>query len=93
METTGYVSNNERYLQTDAGEFLMNQRNVGYWENDGRWIVRQLADLYWDGYGYLTKRREGLSIGPFDTEEEALTAIASAEIRPELEQHEILSGR
>lgn len=92
-KNTGYVSNHEGYTKTDAGEFLYNQRNVGYWENDGKWIVNQLPDLYWDKWGYLAKRREGRTLGLFDTKEAAEAAIKSAEAMPELGTHEILSGR
>lgn len=90
---SGYVSNNEAHVKTEAGEFLYSQRNVGYWENDGRWIVNQLSELYWDGYGYLTQKREGILLGIYDTKEEAEEAIRSATQLPELEHHKVLSGR
>jgi hypothetical protein len=77
-----YVSNNKRSVATDAGEFLIEQRNVGYEPNDGKWLVSQLPELYWTGYGFLRQRRSGKFLGVFDTLSDANTAIENATVQP-----------
>ncbi len=82
-QATGYQSNNERHIVTAVAEFLMSQRNVGFADNDGRWIVSQLPELYWSPIGALRRRRPGAFLGAFDTEAAALTAIENAAPQPE----------
>lgn len=77
-----YVSNHEQSVTTEIGEFLIRQRNVGYADNDGRWIVSQLPELYWSGIGTLRQRRPGKFLGVFDTREEADAAINAATLQP-----------
>jgi len=86
-------ANHDQSFTTEAGEFLVTQRNVGFFHNDGKWVVNLCPDLYWDGWGYLTKRREGRRVGAFATIEEAEEAIRATERPAELEEHVILSGR
>lgn len=93
IDPDAIFGNHDQSFKTEAGEFLVEQRNMGYAENDGKWIVNQLSDLYWDRWGYLTKRRQGIFLGIFDTMEQAEEAIRNAKLLPELERHEILSGR
>lgn len=78
MNVDKYCSNNERSVTTGVGAFLLGQRNAGYADNDGRWVVSQLPELYWSTAGVLRQRRPGVFLGVFDTEAAALTAIEGA---------------
>ncbi|SCL32961.1 hypothetical protein GA0070616_4600 [Micromonospora nigra] len=78
-----YVSNHEDTITTDAAEFAIAQRNIGFADNDGRWIVSQLPDLYWSPIGVLRQRRPGAFLGAFDTREVAEAAISAAQPLPE----------
>lgn len=78
MTHAEYRSNNERSITTEAAAFLIAQRNAGYADNDGRWIVSQLPELYWSTGGVLRSRRPGAFLGVFDTEAAALAAIEGA---------------
>lgn len=86
MEATEYRGNNERSIVTTAAEFLLRQRNVGYADNDGRWLVDQLPELYWSAGGVLRRRRPGAFLGVFDTEDAALAAIEAAGEQPERDE-------
>jgi hypothetical protein len=74
--------NHDHTVKTEAGEFMLIQRNAGYADNDGRWVVSQLAELYWSGGGALRQRRAGRFLGAFDTLELAMAAVAAAELQP-----------
>jgi hypothetical protein len=83
---TEYRSNSERTVTTPVAEFLMGQRNAGYADNDGRWVVHQLPELYWSAIGVLRRRRPGVFLGVFDNEAAALAAIEAAERQPERDE-------
>jgi hypothetical protein len=85
-QTTEYRSNNERTETTPAARFLMSQRHAGYADNDGRWVVSQLPELYWSAAGVLRQRRPGAFLGVFDTEAAALATIQAAEPQPERDE-------
>jgi hypothetical protein len=74
--------NNDQTIKTPAGEFMAEQRNAGFADNDGAWIVSQLAELYWSEIGVLRRRRPGKFLGVFPTPEEAVKAIEAAELQP-----------
>lgn len=90
---TEYRSNNERTVTTPAAEFLIGQRNAGYADNDGRWVVHQLPELYWSKGGVLRRRRPGAYLGAFETEAAALAAIEAAEAQPERDEWVESMGR
>jgi len=92
-QTTEYRSNNERSVKTSVADFLIGQRNAGYADNDGRWIVHQLPELYWSPGGVLRRRRPGAYLGAFDTEAAALAAIEAAEAQPERDEWVESMGR
>jgi hypothetical protein len=73
--------NNDQSFKTPAGEFLVVQRNGGYADNDGQWVVTQLPELYWSTGGVLRQRRPEKFLGVL-TKEEAVAAIESAELQP-----------
>jgi hypothetical protein len=77
-----YHSNNEETITTDAGQFMIGQRNAGYADNDGAWVVTQLKELYWSNIGTLRQRRDGQFIGVFATRTDADAAIAAATLQP-----------
>lgn len=74
--------NNDQTVTTDAGDFMVVQRNSGYADNDGRWVVSQLAELYWGAAGVLRQRRAGRFLGVYDTTDAAVAAIEAAEPMP-----------
>ena len=74
--------NRDETVTTSVGQFSLIQRNSGYADNDGRWLVHQYADLYWSSIGTLRQQRAGRFLGVFDTETEAREAIAAAEAMP-----------
>jgi hypothetical protein len=90
---TEYRGNNERTVTTPAAEFLVGQRNAGYVDNDGRWVVSQLPELYWSPGGWLRQRRPGAFLGVFGTEALALAAIEAAERQPERDEWVESMGR
>lgn len=77
-----YRSNNEHTVTTGAGQFLLTQRNAGYVDNDGQWVVSQLPELYWSPIGVLRQRRPGTFLGVFATLDAANAAITAAEPQP-----------
>lgn len=77
-----YVDNYAQSVKTDVAEFLVTQRNIGFADNDGRWIVSQLPEHYWSATGSLRQRRPGKFLGAFDTREGAQNAIDTAEPQP-----------
>jgi hypothetical protein len=74
--------NNDETVTTDAGQFMLIQRNEGYADNDGRWVVDQLRETYWSHIGTLRQRRLGAFLGIFNTRQDADAAIASAVPQP-----------
>lgn len=88
-----YVSNNKQSIEADGLKFLVEQRNVGFADNDGRWVVVQLAELYWSGIGVLRQRRPGAFLGVFDDMEAVLAAVAAAAPRPERDEMVMSMGR
>lgn len=82
-ESTSIIRiNRDETVTTSVGQFSLIQRNSGYADNDGRWLVHQYADLYWSPIGTLRQRRAGRFLGVFDTETEAREATAAAEAVP-----------
>lgn len=80
--TENFRFNNDQTVETEAGTFYAEQRNAGFEPNDGKWVVTQLPDLYWTGYGTLRRSRPGKSLGVFDSPAEAVAAIEAAEPQP-----------
>lgn len=79
-----YVSNNDKWITNNIGTFHLEQRNVGFADNDGRWVVTQSPELYWSASGVLYYKARGAFLGVFDTETLALVAVESAERQPEV---------
>lgn len=79
----GYVSNNLQTVTTAAGDFAVEQRNVGFADNDGQWIVSLYPDLYWGTCGVLRERRPGRFLGVFADTAAVVAAIEAAEPTPE----------
>lgn len=78
-----YISTCRRQVTTDVGEFMLEQRNIGFEPNDGKWVVTQLPGLFWSEIGVLYQRRPGAFLGVFDTLELAYKAAYEAERQPE----------
>lgn len=76
-----YRFNNDQTIRTDAVEFMVEQRNAGFADNDGKWIVSQLPELYWS-HGELRQLRGSLFLGVFDTRADAVIVIESAKLQP-----------
>ncbi len=77
-----YVPSTVETIKTDVASFLIEQRNVGFADNDGRWIVQQLSELYWSGIGTLRQKRAGAFLGVYDTRESAVAACHKASAQP-----------
>jgi hypothetical protein len=88
-----YVSNHKASITADGGTFLIEQRNVGFADNDGRWIVSQLAELYWSNIGTMRQRRPGAFLGVFDDMDAVNAAIAAAAPQPERDEMVMSMGR
>jgi hypothetical protein len=74
--------NNDQSVKTDAGEFMINQRNEGYAENDGKWTVSQHAPLYWSTAGVLRSKGDEKFLGVFLTPVDVIEAIEAAGTLP-----------
>jgi len=85
--------NHDQTIRTEAGEFMAVQRNSGYADNDGAWVITQLPELYWSHIGTLRQRRPGAFVGVFATIEEAEAAIRSARLQPEQDENVNSMGR
>ncbi len=81
IKTTG-SGNNDQTIKTHVAEFLVVQRNVGFIDNDGLWLVSQLPELYWTTTGGLRQRRPGKFLGAFLEPEAALEVILCADPQP-----------
>lgn len=77
-----YVPSTVETIKTDVASFMIEQRNVGFADNDGRWIAEQLAELYWSGIGVLRQKRAGTFLGVYDTRESAVAACHAALAQP-----------
>ena len=74
--------NNNQTVKTDVAEFSVEQRNEGFADNDGQWIVTQGIELYWSNIGVLRQRRPEKFLGVFPTTEAVVAAILAAEPQP-----------
>ena len=72
-----YLSSHRRSFTISTGTFMVERRVAGYVENDGRWILTQLAETRWTACGELRIGRHGLFVGTFDTEADAERAAHS----------------
>jgi len=88
-----YVSNNKASIEANGLKFLIEQRNVGFANNDGRWIVSQLAELYWSPIGVMRQRRPGAFLGVFDSLEAVHAAVSAATPQPERDEMVMSMGR
>lgn len=70
--------NNEQRVTTGAGEFMIQQRNMGYEVNDGKWVATQLPELYRGGAGEWRQRRPEYFLGVFGTPVDMVEAIVAA---------------
>lgn len=59
--------NNDHTQTFEAGEFYFQQRNAGYADNDGKWVVSLMPEVYWSNVGVLRQRRPGKLVGVFAT--------------------------
>lgn len=76
----------ERWITTEAGEFVARWRVVGFAVNDGRWNVHQVAGFEMRVFGESlvpVRTSEGRFLGTFDTDVDAMLAIRDAERMPE----------
>lgn len=74
IDTDCYRFNKDQTIRTDAGEFLVEQRNAGFADNDGAWIVSLLPEIYWTLWE-MRRRRPGHFVGAFATPALAEDAI------------------
>lgn len=74
--------NKDQTVKTDAGEFMIVQRNEGFDRNDHQWVVTQLAELYWSNIGVLRQRRPEKFLGVFPSLVDMVEAIEAAELQP-----------
>ena len=88
-----YVDNHKASIEANGLKFLIEQRNIGFADNDGRWNVVQLAELYWSGIGVLRQRRPGAFLGVFDDMDAVHAAIAAAAPQPERDEMVMSMGR
>lgn len=78
ISPTGSQINNLQSVTTDAGEFAIEQRNCGFVNDDGHWLVTQMGELYWS-FGELRRKARSVFLGAFPTIPEAETAIRNAQ--------------
>ena len=69
-----YITNNNVTLSTEIGRFMIEQRNVGYSTNDGRWLLTLLPEHSFGTNGRMIQRRPGQFLGGYDS----LTAAVGA---------------
>lgn len=81
-----YRINNDQTVTTPAGTFYAEQRNCGFVDNDGAWIITQLPELYWSEGGCLRRRRPGRRVGIFPDATTAAEAIEASEQQPVADQ-------
>jgi len=74
--------NHTETVTTETARFMIEQRNAGFADNDGRWVVSQMAELYWGVGGVLRERRPGTFLGVFDNRASVDAAIAEATTLP-----------
>jgi hypothetical protein len=91
--STTAPSNNRRSIKTGVAEFMIEQRNAGFADNDGRWIISQLPELFWSNIGTLRTRRAGRFLGVFDDMAAVDNAIAAAQQAPEIDTPVLSMGR
>jgi hypothetical protein len=91
--STAAPSNNRRSIKTSVAEFMIEQRNAGFADNDGRWVVSQLPELFWSNIGTLRTRRAGRFLGVFDDMTAVDAAIAAAQPMPEIDTPVLSMGR
>jgi hypothetical protein len=70
--------NKDQTVKTDAGEFYVCQRNEGFVNNDGRWLVKLLPNFEWSPGGAYIETRPGRDLGNFLTPVDVIEAIESA---------------
>lgn len=92
-KTSAAPSNNRHSVKTDVAEFMIEQRNAGFADNDGRWILSQLPELFWSNIGTLRRRRAGRFLGVFDDMAAINLAVAAAELMPEVDEMVESMGR
>lgn len=90
MTETG---NKVQTIQAAGGEFMIEQRNAGFADNDGRWIVSQLPELYWSKIGTLRRKRAGRFLGVCDDLAAVAWLIANTEPMPEVDEMVTSMGR
>lgn len=93
MTTTSgrpFITNNTATVDMPTGQFMVEQRNVGFADNDGRWLVTQSQELYWDSCGFLMERRPSRFLGAFDSLTIALRVAREADKVP---AHQIPDNR
>jgi hypothetical protein len=78
ISPTGSQQNNLQTITTPDGEFGVEQRNGGFVDNDGKWLVTQCGELYWS-FGELRRKARSVFLGVFDTISDAETAIRNAQ--------------
>jgi hypothetical protein len=78
ISPTGSQTNNLQTVTTDAGEFGVEQRNAGFVDNDGKWIVTHCGKIYWS-HGEMRRKARSVFLGVFDTIADAETAIRNAQ--------------
>jgi hypothetical protein len=81
ISPTGSQINNLQTIDTEIGEFGVEQRNAGFADNDGKWIVTQCGELYWS-FGEMRRRARGKVLGIFATIADAEIAIRDAQPLP-----------
>jgi hypothetical protein len=91
--STYAASNHKQTIKTDVGEFLIEQRDAGFVDNDGQWIVTQLPELYWSSIGILHQRRPATFLGVFRDRAAVDEAISRAAPQPEHDQAVKSMGR
>lgn len=88
-----YIDNFKKSITVNGLTFLIEQRNIGFANNDGKWIVSQLAELYWSNIGVMRQRRPGAFLGAFDDMDAVNVAIADAAPLPVDDQMVMSMGR
>lgn len=80
--TENYRFNNDQTVETEVGTFYVEQRNAGFVDNDGKWLVTQLPELYWTAHGTPRRLRPAKHLGAFADAADAVAAINAAEPQP-----------
>ncbi len=86
IAATAVRYNNDQTITYGGAEFYAEQRNAGFADNDGSWVITLHAQNVWTTGGVLCEARPGRHVGVFTTIAAADRAIRDTVI-PDAHRH------